>query len=557
VARSTRRDDRPGPESEGGRVVLALVLGLALLAGGAYSAAHFVAGDKVPVGTTVAGVDIGGHDPAEAAEVLREGLATRANTPFTVVINGRTQQVRPSQVGLAVDYAASVRKAGAERSWRPSRLWSYFTAGDAYEPVVTLDQDRLAALLRRLDISEGQGGADGSVVFRHQTFIVRAPRPGLTLDPRAAGTAFWNAYLSDDPSVQLRLAPTAPAIDTSAIHRFVTHFANPAMASPVELHFGRATLHLAPSSYGHLLAARRVGDRLTPMVRARALSRLAEAELVGAPVDRPTPATVALVHGRPHVVKGRPGMTFRPHDVASALMRAIGAPQRIARVRPTLARPSFTTADARRLGIRTRLSSFSARLPHASSGARLAGLVSRLDGTVLHPGDGLSLRGLLGAQTPSGARGDALATAVFNAAWLGGLRVTAHATGTSYAGTAPMGRDASLRRGRDVAFTDDTRYGVLVSSSLHHGVLTVGLWSTPRWTVTSSHGSPTQVVRAARRVSHGKQCRPRQGRNGFDVTVTRSFARGGDVDHRSSYTVSYAPRAAVVCKGARHHHRHH
>jgi hypothetical protein len=37
--------------------------------------------------------------------------------------------------------------------------------------------------------------------------------------------------------------------------------------------------------------------------------------------------------------------------------------------------------------------------------------------------------------------------------------------------------------------------------------------------------------------------------------VTRTFLRGGDVDHRSSYTVGYRPFAAVVCR-SRHHHRH-
>ena len=71
----------------------------------------------MPVGTQVAGVDIGGHDQSSAVQVLRDGLAARADTPFTVVINGRTQQVLPSQVGLSVDYDASVRKAGAARSW--------------------------------------------------------------------------------------------------------------------------------------------------------------------------------------------------------------------------------------------------------------------------------------------------------------------------------------------------------------------------------------------------------------------------------------------------------
>jgi hypothetical protein len=542
-------------------VVLALILGLALLAGGGYVATYAAAGGKVPVGTTVAGVDIGGHDPSAAMAVLREGLADRADRPFTVVINGRTQQVRPAQVGLDVDYAASVRKATAERSWRPSRLWRYFTGGSTYAPVVTLDQDRLGALLQRLDASDGRTAVDGSVVFRHQTFTVRPPRPGLTLDPRVAGTAFWNAYLSTDPSVQLRMTPTSPTIDAAAIHRFVKRFANRAMAAGVELRFGSAGVHLSPSSYGDLLGARRVDRELRPTVRPGALARIAKGGLAGAPIDRPTPATVALVHGRPQVVKAKPGVTYKPKDVASALLRAIAARDRTARVHATKAEASFTNADARALGIRGQLSSFTVRLPKGAPSARLTDVVDRLDGTVLQPGRTLSLRGALGGATPTGAAGDGLATALFNAAWLGGLRITAHAAGATYRGSAPMGRDASLREGQDVAFTDNTRYGVLVSvvtghaSTLRHGSLTVTLWSTPHWTVTSSHGPPTNVVAATRRVVRGKACTPRDGRDGFDVTVTRSFAMGGHVDHTSSYTVSYAPRDTVVCR-PKHHHGH-
>ena len=50
-------------EKEGGRAVLFLLLVLAALAGGAYVAAYLAAGDKVPRGTTVAGVEVGGHTP--------------------------------------------------------------------------------------------------------------------------------------------------------------------------------------------------------------------------------------------------------------------------------------------------------------------------------------------------------------------------------------------------------------------------------------------------------------------------------------------------------------
>ena len=252
-------DDRPPtitrPEGEGGRVVVLLVLGLALLAGACYLAAYLAASNKVPVGTRVGGVDVGGHDPTAAATVLREGLADRAGTPFTVVVNGRTLQVPPQQVGLGVDYAASVHAAGAERSWSLSRLWAYYTGGDQLDPVKHLDQSRLATLVDHLDATDGSSPTDGSVVFHRNGFVVVPPQDGLQVDVQGAGTEFWNAYLSDDPRVQVPLVATAPVIDARAVHRFVSGFANPAMASAVTLRMGHDTVRLPPSTYAVLLGA--------------------------------------------------------------------------------------------------------------------------------------------------------------------------------------------------------------------------------------------------------------------------------------------------------------
>ena len=550
MARATRWDDGPDREDAGGRVVLALVLGLALLTGCVYVGAYLAAGDKIPVGTQVAGIDIGGHRPTTAVERLRDGLSRRADTPFTVTVNGHTQQVRPDQVGLGVDYAASVRKAGAVRSWRPSRLWAYFTSGSTYQPVVTLDQTKLASLVEELDASDGRTATDGSVVFRRRTFVVRPPHPGLVLDPRAAGTAFWSAYLSDDPSVQLPMASTEPMIDARAIHRFVQTFANPAVASSVLLHFGSAAVRLAPADYARLLGARPVGEALRPTVNADALAALTDSRLAGDALARPRDASVALVNGRPHVVPARPGLTFAPDAVAAALVQAIRSPDRTARVRSIVAPASFTTPDARHLGIRRQVSSFTVQVPPGQAGTLLAA-ARRLDGTVLRPGDTLSMRGVLGAGTPDGDSGSALATAAFNAAWLGGLPVTAHAEATSYSGGHPVGRDASLRDGQDLAFANRTPYGVLVAVAAGGptGSLTVTLWSTPRWSVTSSHSAPTNVVRAPRVVRHGKHCHGRAGRDGFDVTVTRSLAPvgPGSAARTTSYTAHYAPVSRVVC----------
>jgi hypothetical protein len=83
----------------------------------------------------------------------------------------------------------------------------------------------------------------------------------------------------------------------------------------------------------------------------------------------------------------------------------------------------------------------------------------------------------------------------------------------------------------------------------HAGSLTVSLWSSPSWTVTSSHSDPSNVVRAGRTVEHGPRCVATAGHEGFDLTVTRTLTKVGSStpDHSQSYSVHYAPVPAVVC----------
>jgi vancomycin resistance protein YoaR len=435
-------------------------------------------------------------------------------------------------------------------------LWAYYTGGATIDPVTQLDQARLATLIDRLDRSDGNAPTDGVVTFHRDGFIVTPPQDGLEVDVNGAAAAFVDAYLSDDPRVQLPLVATAPDIDAAAVHRFVAGFANPAMASAVTLRLGQDTVRLQPSSYGSLLGARKVGHRLQPTVRAQALATVVTDRLGGPPADAPQDATVALVNGRPHVVRARSGSVFTASDLATALVDAISAPGRTAQVHATRAPATFTDADAHALGITDQISSATVHLPRGSHVDGLVSAAARVDGAVVDPGDSLSLRDRLDTEVPASEAATQLATATFNAAWLGGLQLGSHATLPGYTGVYPMGRDATLDDGQDLVFTDDTSYGVLVSvvtvrpSASHDGSLTVSLWSTPRWTVTSSHSTPDNVVPSGRVVHRGQGCRERPGHPGFDVTVTRTFAHSGsgDADHSTSYAVHYSPMPAVVCR---------
>ena len=129
----------PSRDNAGARVVGWLLFALVVVFGGAFVAAHFVAGDKVPRGTTVSGVHIGGHPQAEAAQALQAGLADRVDRPIEVTVEGKTTTIEPHAVGLSVDYAASVAEAGGKQSWDPVRLWNYFTGGDELQAEVSVD----------------------------------------------------------------------------------------------------------------------------------------------------------------------------------------------------------------------------------------------------------------------------------------------------------------------------------------------------------------------------------------------------------------------------------
>ncbi|HEY0645374.1 MAG TPA: hypothetical protein VGD39_18285, partial [Nocardioides sp.] len=95
-------------ERAGASVVGWLLLGLVVLFGGAYVAAHYAAGDRVPRNTTVSGVRIGGHPQGEAAQRLEAGLADKVARDISTTIDGTPVAIDPTELGLQVDYEASV-----------------------------------------------------------------------------------------------------------------------------------------------------------------------------------------------------------------------------------------------------------------------------------------------------------------------------------------------------------------------------------------------------------------------------------------------------------------
>ena len=569
--------ERPDKRDRAGfRVVLAMLVVLAVLFGGAYVAAYAGAQDKTPRGTTVAGVEVGGLTLTAAAGALREGLAERVEAPITIEVDGEEQAATPAELGLGVDYVASVRQAGTGRSWDPVWLWDYYTGGEDLDPVVTVAEMTMSDYLAGLAESAGRPARDGKVTFQGTRVRTVKPRDGRAIDPEQAREAIVAAYLAEDPTASLDLVATLPDIDEADVRSAVEEFANPAMSAPVTLAFGDSRVRLLPRDFVAALSLRPSNGELVPHIDQNKLLRLVDDQVAsdgGAPVD----ATVVLDGGRPRVVPAKPGVRFVPAEVTAAFTAALTQPEgeREGKVTSEVRQPDFSTADARALKIVEEVSTFTTYFPYAEyRNVNIGRAMELINGTVLKPGETFSLNQTVGERTAEngfvkgfiiedgifkedfGGGVSQSATTTFNAAFFAGLEDVEHKPHSFYIDRYPVGREATVAWPTvDLKFKNNTPYGILIeasitpSSSAAQGSATVTMWSTKYWEITSSVSDRYNFTEPETRRLDTEDCYPNEGYGGFDVDVTRHFHLPSDPSQDTDEVMhtTYIPSDTVIC----------
>ena len=393
---------KPKRERAGARVVLVMLLVLGVLLGGGYVAAYAGAQDKVPRGTRVADVQVGGRTLVEAAAALRAGLSPRAEAPITIDVDGKKITATPAELGLGVDYIGSVREAGAGRSWDPAWLWNYYTGGEELGPLVTVAEMTMTDYLAGLTQSVGTPARDGRVRFQGTRVRVDQAKVGRSIDPAQAREAILAAYLTDDPTAVVERVASTPDIDDADVRAAVNDIANPAVSAPVTLVFGDSRVRLQPRDFVAALSLRPRNGALRLHVEQETLLGLVH-QVVAADGGAPQDATVALVDGRPKVIPSKPGVRFEPAEVTAAFTAALTRPEgeREATVTAEVEKAAFTTKDARALKIKEEVSTFTTYFPYAEyRNTNIGRAMELINGTLLKPGETFSLNDTVGERTP-------------------------------------------------------------------------------------------------------------------------------------------------------------
>nr|WP_231127016.1 VanW family protein [Motilibacter aurantiacus] len=498
-------------------------------------------------------------------------MQDRVSAPIRVTVGDGKFTVDPKDAGLSLDAAATVRAAGAARSWNPADIVRRFTGGDEVDPVVRTDAAKLASAVAGLAAKADKAPQDGAVTFDGKEPVTTEARPGVTLDQDAAPAALQEAYLrpGDHP---LPAAVTEPAVDADEVQRALAEFVEPAVASPVTIVAAGERVRVPPGAVTQALSLTGGADgRLVPELDTDELAESLRPRLTGAEVPARN-ATFEIEGDRPRVVPARPGrqvdMTALAADLLDVLPEAASA-DRVVNASLEEAEPDLTTAEARKLGVKELVSEFTTYYPYAAYRVTNIGRAAELiDGTLLEPGEEFSLNGIVGERTLEngfavgtiirggrfaeelGGGVSQVATTTFNAMFFAGLKDVQHKPHSFYISRYPEGREATVAWPTlDLKFLNDTSYGVFIQTVHDPGdSLTVRMFSTKHREVTASKSARYNYRGFSTVYDTSAGCVPQGGVSGFDVDVTRTITEKGKKTRKETFHTRYNPANQIYCR---------
>jgi vancomycin resistance protein YoaR len=576
TARLVRPIRRLGPLS----LTAICLLMLVAAAGATVAVRAYTLRDSVLPGVRVAGADVGGLSRPDARGRIETVIGERLRQPVDVVVKGRAFTVNPSNL-FTVDATATERLAyeSARTSFFDwiGALAVPFAVDQDVEPVLAVNPTARAALAQEIT-KRTDGPVSARISMKGTEPVVVAGRPGTQVDQAVVLALVRNAALRGLPGIEAPVLSVAPAMTTAAAEQAAAA-ARTAVSAPVVLRFRHQEVgELGPRTIARLL-------RFQPQDGAFVVSLAPEGiqrelgPLVERFTKKPVDASFRVVGKRVRVVKGRDGTTL---DVGGARAAVLGAATqsgvREADIGLTALEPKLSTEDARALGIKRRVSTFTTDMGVSSSNRiwNVHLMADYIDGTIIKPGKTFSFNKVVGPRTPErGFRegqmilGSLLvpaigggvcqtATTLFNNAFELGLPVKERHNHSWYISHYPIGRDATVSwGGPDLKFKNDLDHAILIKTSYTDSTLTFSFFGTKQGRKVVSSTGPQTNFRSPKPSYAYDPSAPKGSKRtvagshaqGFDITVVRKVYEHGNLVRKDSFTSHYVAVGDTVIYG--------
>ncbi|RCW47181.1 vancomycin resistance protein YoaR [Halopolyspora algeriensis] len=526
----------------------------------------------VPRGTTVAGVDIGGLNKAAAERRLRAELGPSLDEPIRLRSGDAEASIDPAAVGLSLDWRATLDRAGSQPLNPITRVTSFFTTREI-GPVSNVDRDKLTAALQEVKPELQRKPKEGTIKFEGTEPVAVEPTPGRKIDMQRALDVIVAEWTG---SGAVRLPSTSQPVSTTSegVHRALNEIAVPAVSAPVTVLGDGAKATLDPEAIADSLRFEPDGKGgLKAHIDVPTAVEAVKPQLAET-IKQGKDASFVIEGGKPVVQPSVHGRTVNWEKSFAPLIKVLRQ-QDGRQVRAVYEdQPAkLTTEEAKQLGIKEQVSTFTTGGFSPDSGVNIKRVAEEVDGAIVKPGETFSLNGYTGVrQKPQGyiasgiikdgrpakAVGGGIsqfATTLFNASYFAGMKDIEHREHSYYISRYPMGREATVFQQPDgtslidVKFKNVSDSGILIETAWTPQSVTVTFWGTKQFEVTShtspkSNFKPPEVVP----IPPGEPCSPAGGQKGFTVYNTRTVKnlKTGEVTKQRERT-DYEPQPIVKC----------
>jgi vancomycin resistance protein YoaR len=483
---------------------LAVLAAVCVVGGTVLGLAFAGSPDRIAAGVEIAGVDVGGLTPGQATAKLETRARAVASVPVVFTAEGHRWKLKATNLGVEADWPAAVKLAQRDGEgfapFRGLRRIGVRVFGADVTPPTRVWQQALRVELARMNRVVGTPHRDAAIVLRRHRPVVIGAKTGRALQDSSAGAAIVQALAGFDRSRAVALPvtldrPTVTAADLApAVAQLHT-----ALSRPIRMSLGRSSWLLTAGQLSTLIALPHGGTSKLAIGGPAAdgyFKRLARG--IGRPPRNASFAVAAS--GRVSVVPARPGRVIAVAATRrNILAAALSTTDRDAHVVVTTKAAGRSTAQARAMGITTRIGSYETIYGGDPNRIHNVQLVARLiDGKLVAPGATFSFNQATGARTAAkgfleapviingevttGLGGGVcqVSTTVFNAAYEAGLKITARTNHALYISHYPQGRDATVDYPDvDLRFVNDTPHWLLLRTFVGSYSLDVGLYGSP------------------------------------------------------------------------------
>lgn len=487
---------------------------------------------------SLAGTDVGGKSSDALDASIGRLSDAFADTPVEVVTPGFTISTTASELGLAIDEAATERAALAVGRTDPGPLaplrWLKSYASDRRAPVsLAVDHAKATDTIVAEEGDHRTRPVEPAFRMGAEGLEVEPGRPGHALDVDAIVAQVPGGITSVGGTIRIETeqVETPPQMDDAAVQKVVDR-ANAVTSHPLTVRFADQSTELKGEDFRSGFELR--NDNGTPSLGLNAeWAAGVLRESLKLPAN-PTGVRFDIVGGVPTPVPGVDAQVCCDDQAPAAIVTALLD----GRTEVTLGTRTVTAAEgvewAKTLGITEVVGEFTTNhpccAPRVTNIHRMSDLTK---GVIIAPGETFSANDFVGRRTKEkgfvsapvieegqfkedvGGGVSQWATTTFNAAFFAGLDIPDHKAHSIYISRYPFGREATLAYPSvDLKIQNNTPYGVVIYPTYTNSSITVQIWST-RYAV----GTQSAISK-------------RSGCGDVTVTRTRLFVDGRTEDDR-------------------------